>query len=166
MMFTQTVDLAKASVRSLNERLHELEPERDEERSRVLNPRGAHAIACGLRVPVTVEIEGHVGYYCAGMNQKATVIVHGNVGTGVAENMMSGLVHVNGNASQSAGATGHGGLLIVEGDASARCGISMKGIDIVVKGAFGPMNAFMAPAWNPRVFGDAGDSLGDSIYEA
>ena len=37
-----------------------------------------------------IEIEGHVGYYCAGMNKQATVIVHGNAGPGVAENMMSG----------------------------------------------------------------------------
>src|SRR5260221_2595360 len=111
MMFTQTVDLAKASVRSLNERLHALEPERDEEGWRVLNPKGAHAIACGLRVPVTGEIEGHAGDYCAGMNQKATGIVHGNVGTGGAENMMSGLVPVNGNGRQTAGAPRHCGVL-------------------------------------------------------
>jgi methylamine---glutamate N-methyltransferase subunit B len=166
VMFTQTVDLAKTSVRALNHRLHELTAEGDEGRWRILNPRGAHAIACGLRVPVTIEIEGHAGYYCAGMNQKATVIVHGNVGTGVAENMMSGMVRVNGNASQSAGATAHGGLLVVEGDASARCGISMKGIDIVVKGSVGHMSAFMAQTGNLVVCGDAGDALGDSIYEA
>ena len=49
---------------------------------RVLNPRGQHAIAAGLDVPITVEIEGHVGYYCAGMNKRATVIVHGNAGAG------------------------------------------------------------------------------------
>jgi methylamine---glutamate N-methyltransferase subunit B len=165
-MFTQTVDLTKTSVRTLNQRLHELDSESDVERWRILNPRGGHAIACGLRVPVTVEIEGHVGYYCAGMNQRATVVVHGNVGTGVAENMMSGIVHVYGNASQSAGATGHGGLLIIEGDASARCGISMKGIDIVVKGSAGHMNAFMAQAGRLVICGDAGDALGDSIYEA
>jgi glutamate synthase domain-containing protein 3 len=166
MMFTQTVDLAKTSVRALNQRLHELNAEHDEEHWRILNPRGAHAIACGLRVPLTVEIEGHAGYYCAGMNQKATVIVHGNVATGVAENMMSGIVRVNGNASQCAGATAHGGLLVVEGDASARCGISMKGIDIVVKGSAGHMSAFMAQTGNLVICGDAGDALGDSIYEA
>src|SRR5882724_2967710 len=165
-MFTQTVDLAKTSVRTLNQRLHELNAERDEERWRILNPRGAHAIACGLWVPVTVEIEGHAGYYCAGMNQKATVIVHGNVATGVAENMMSGIVHVNGNASQCAGATAHGGLLVVEGDASARCGISMKGIDIVVKGSVGHMSAFMGQSGSMVVLGDAGHVLGDSFYEA
>src|SRR5580692_5039565 len=100
------------------------------------------------------------------MNQKATVIVHGNVATGVAENMMSGIVHVHGNASQSAGATAHGGLLVVEEDASARCGISMKGIDIVIKGSVGHMSAFMAQTGNLIVCGDAGDALGDSIYEA
>jgi glutamate synthase domain-containing protein 3 len=165
-MFTQTVDLAKTSVRELNQKLHELDAERDEERWRILNPGGAHAIACGLRVPVIVEIEGHAGYYCAGMNQKATVIVHGNVATGVAENMMSGIVHVHGNASQCAGATAHGGLLVVEEDASARCGISMKGIDIVVKGSVGHMSAFMAQTGNLIICGDAGDALGDSIYEA
>jgi glutamate synthase domain-containing protein 3 len=165
-MFTETVDLAKTSVRELNQRLHELDAERDEERWRILNPCGAHAIACGLRVAVTVEIEGHAGYYCAGMNQKATVIVHGNVATGVAENMMSGIVHVNGNASQCAGATAQGGFLVVEEDASARCGISMKGIDIVIKGSVGHMSAFMAQTGNLIVCGDAGDAFGDSIYEA
>ena len=72
----------------------------------VRNPRGAHAVACGLDADVEVEIEGHVGYYCAGMNKRATVRVHGNAGVGVAENMMSGLVVVDGNASQAAGATG------------------------------------------------------------
>ena len=34
-----------------------------------LNPRGQHAIAAGIDAPVLVEIDGHVGYYCAGMNQ-------------------------------------------------------------------------------------------------
>ena len=42
----------------------------------------------------------------------------------------------------------------------------MKGIDIVVKGSVGHMSAFMAQAGNLVVLGDAGDALGDSIYEA
>ncbi len=110
----------------------------------MVNPSGAHAIACGLDADVEVEIEGHVGYYCAGMNKRATVRVHGNAGVGLAENMMSGTVIVDGNASQAAGATGRGGLLVVHGDAAARCGISMKGVDIVVRGSIGHMSAFMA----------------------
>ena len=159
-------DLSKESVRELNQALHELPTKTKLKHWRVLEPRGAHAIACGLNAEITVEIEGHTGYYCAGMNQLATVIIHGNTGVGVAENMMSGLVHVKGNASQSAGATAHGGLLIIDGDASARCGISMKGVDIVVKGSVGHMSAFMAQAGNLVVCGNAGKALGDSIYEA
>jgi glutamate synthase domain-containing protein 3 len=156
------VDLASSPVRELNSSLHGA----GSGEWRVKNPRGAHALAVGLNAPLTVRIEGHAGYYCAGMNQLATVIVEGNCGTGVAENMMSGLVHVKGNASQSAGATAHGGLLVIDGDASARCGISMKGVDIVVKGSVGHMSAFMGQTGSLVVCGNAGDALGDSIYEA
>ena len=163
----EIVDLAVTSLRELNQRLHDLGSTGAGPRNwRVLNPNGAHAIACGLDAEVEVEIDGHAGYYCAGMNKLATVRVHGNVGTGAAENMMSGHVIVDGSASQSAGATGRGGLLVIHGDASARCGISMKGIDIVVRGSVGHMSAFMAQTGRLVVCGDAGDALGDSIYEA
>ncbi|GAA2622916.1 glutamate synthase [Streptomyces vastus] len=156
------IDLAETPVRDLNQALHTP----DATSWRVLNPRGAHAVACGIREDHTVDVEGHVGYYCAGMNQHATVTVRGNAGTGVAENMMSGTVRVRGNASQSAGATAHGGLLVIDGDASARCGISMKGVDIVVGGSVGHMSAFMGQAGRLVVCGDAGEALGDSLYEA
>jgi glutamate synthase domain-containing protein 3 len=162
----ETVDLAVTPLRELNQRLHDVAHAPGPRHWRVLNPNGAHAIVCGLDADVEVEIEGHAGYYCAGMNKLATVRVHGNAGTGVAENMMSGRVIVEGGASQSAGATGRGGLLVVHGDASARCGISMKGIDIVVRGNVGHLSAFMAQTGRLVVCGDAGDALGDSIYEA
>jgi methylamine---glutamate N-methyltransferase subunit B len=163
----EVVDLAAAPLRELNRRLHELaHGASGPRRWRVENPNGAHAVACGLDADVEVEIHGHVGYYCAGMNKRATVGVHGNAGTGVAENMMSGTVVVDGNASQSAGASGHGGLLVVHGDAAARCGISMKGIDIVVEGSVGHLSAFMAQTGRLVVCGDAGEALGDSVYEA
>jgi glutamate synthase domain-containing protein 3 len=163
---TETVDLAETPLRELNRRLHELALTGGPRHWRVFNPDGAHAVASGLDAEVEVEIEGHVGYYCAGMNKRATVRVHGNAGTGVAENLMSGTVVVDGSASQSAGATGRGGLLVVRGDAAARCGISMKGIDIVVRGSVGHMSAFMAQRGCLVVCGDAGEALGDSIYEA
>jgi glutamate synthase domain-containing protein 3 len=160
------VDLARSPLRELNSRLHALAGSSEASGWRVLNPRGAHAVAVGIDAPIRIEIEGHVGYYCAGMNKLATVIVDGNAGPGVAENMMSGLVRVKGDASQNAGATAHGGTLVIEGNASGRCGISMKGVDIVVKGSVGHMSAFMAQAGTLTVFGDAGDDLGDSLYEA
>jgi glutamate synthase domain-containing protein 3 len=54
---------------------------------------------------------------------------------------------------------------VVHGDASARCGISLKGADIVVGGSIGHMSCFMAQAGRVVVLGDAGDALGDSLYE-
>jgi glutamate synthase domain-containing protein 3 len=157
-----TVDLTAEPVRTLNAALHDPSSKIYE----VRNPGGAHAVAAGVDTGITVDVRGHVGYYAAGMNDGGTITVHGNAGTGLAENMMSGTVRVTGDASQSAGATAHGGLIVIEGSASMRCGISMKGVDIVVGGSVGPMSAFMAQAGRMVVCGDAGDGLGDSIYEA
>lgn len=154
------------AVRHVNARLQGRDGPVEGRAFRLTDPGGAHAVAAGLMHPMTVEIEGHVGYYCAGMNKAADVVVHGNAGVGLAENIMSGSVRVTGNASQSAGATGHGGLLVIEGDASSRCGISMKGVDIVVGGSVGHNSAFMAQAGRLVICGDADDGLGDSIYEA
>ncbi len=159
------VNLAETSLREVNVLLRQPGDGDDDAAFRVLNPKGTHALACGLDARVHVEIEGNVGYYCAGMNQEATVVVDGSVGPGVAENMMSGHVHVKGDASQAAGATAHGGLLVIDGNAAARCGISLKGADIVVKGDVGHMSCFMAQAGTLVVCGDAGEALGDSLYE-
>jgi Glutamate synthase domain 3 len=159
-------NIAEQGVRALNERLHRLGPDSNERRFLVREPRGAHAIAVGVEEPVLIEIEGHVGFYCGGMNNGAEIVVKGHAGPGIAENMMAGSVRVIGNASQAAGATGNGGLLVIEGDASSRCGISMKGIDIVVGGSVGHMSAFMAQAGHIVVLGDTGDAFGDSLYEA
>jgi methylamine---glutamate N-methyltransferase subunit B len=161
----RTVDLADTPLRELNAALHAVDGD-GPRRWRVLNPRGAHAVAAGIDAEIEVDVEGHVGYYCAGMNKRALVRVHGNCGTGAAENMMSGTVVVDGNASQSAGASGRGGVLVIRGDAAARCGISMKGAAIVVRGSVGHMSAFMAQKGCLVVCGDAGEALGDSIYEA
>ncbi len=162
----KAVDLAATSVRELNAALHAIREGSNVARWQVLNPRGVHAVAAGVDADVTIEIDGDVGYYCAGMNKRATVNVNDIAGLGLGENMMSGLIYVKGDASQAAGATAHGGAIVIEGNASGRCGISMKGVDIIVKGSIGPMSAFMAQAGTLAVFGDAGDALGDSIYEA
>ena len=41
----------------------------------------------------------------------------------------------------------------------------MKGIDIIVKGSVGHMSGFMSQSGNMVVCGDAGEALGDSLYE-
>ncbi len=156
-------DLAEVTKRELNQTLHDAA---DGGSFEVINPRGAHAVACGITSDIEVVVRGSVGYYCAGMHQRGSVRVEGNASTGLAENIMSGTVRITGNATMSAGATGCGGLLVVGGNAGARCGISMKGVDIVVGGNVGHMSAFMAQAGNLVVCGDAAGDLGDSIYEA
>jgi len=158
-------DLATSSIRELNQALHTQHDSLTEREWTVVNPKGEHNIAVGLDAEMSVDIHGHAGYFCAGMNKTANITVHGNAGQGVAENMMSGTVRVKGDASQAAGATAQGGLLVIEGNAGARCGISMKGVDIVVKGSVGHMSCFMGQSGSLVVCGDAGEALGDSLYE-
>jgi glutamate synthase domain-containing protein 3 len=162
----QTIDLTKTELHELNQTLQHAAKAQANTAYEIENPRGAHAVAVGLDGPLSVTVKGSTGYYCAGMNKDASVTVTGSTGPGVAENMMSGIVTIEGDASQYAGATGHGGLLNIKGNASSRCGISMKGIDIVVHGNIGHMSSFMAQKGNLVVLGDAGDALGDSLYEA
>jgi len=159
-------DLSTTPLRELNSALHSLSKGANDTAFEIVNPRGSHAVAVGIDSPVSVEVRGSVGYYCAGMNDGGTVTVKGSAGPGVAENMMSGTVVIEGDASQYAGATGRGGLLVIKGNAASRCGISMKGIDIVVYGNIGHMSAFMGQSGHLVVLGDAGDALGDSLYEA
>ena len=159
-------DFKKISLSEVNEFLQNYNKKSNNRIFKITNPNGYHAICAGLKDDIEVFVDGHAGYYFAGMNMNAKITINGNVGTGVAENMMSGVVHVKGNASQSAGATAHGGTLIVDGNTSSRCGISMKGVDIIVKGSVGHMSAFMAQSGNLLICGDAGEALGDSIYEA
>ncbi|MEM1429964.1 MAG: GXGXG domain-containing protein [Pseudomonadota bacterium] len=160
------IDLSQTPLRELNAALQAQSQDTNQTAWQIDNPKGAHAIACGLDAPIEVTVKGPTGYYCAGMNKQARVHIQGNAGPGVAENMMSGTVVIDGDASQYAGATGHGGLLVIKGNASSRCGISMKGIDIVVHGNVGHMSAFMAQSGTLVVCGDAGEALGDSLYEA
>lgn len=162
----QTLDLEELGLREVNATLHAQADTTNQTAWEIVNPKGAHAIACGLDAPIEVTIKGSTGYYCAGMNQQATVRVHGSAGPGTGENIMSGKIVIEGDASQYLGATGHGGLIVVKGNASSRCGISMKGVNIVVQGNIGHMSAFMGQSGNLVVCGDAGDALGDSCYEA
>ena len=137
----EVVDLAATPLRELNQRLHDLaggDPGRAH--WRVLNPNGAHAVACGLDADVEVEVDGHVGLLLRGDEQARDRARARQRGHRPRREHDVRAGRVEGNASQSAGATGHGGLLVVHGDAAARCGISMKGIDIVVRGSVGHLS--------------------------
>lgn len=162
----QTIDLTDVGLRETNKQLHAQSDSTNQTQWEIVNPRGSHAIACGLDAPIEVTVKGSTGYYCGGMNKQATVNIAGSAGPGTGENIMSGKIVIAGDASQYLGATGHGGMIVVKGNASSRCGISMKGVNIVVQGNIGHMAAFMGQSGNIVVCGDAGDALGDSCYEA
>ena len=82
----KTIDLAKQTVRDLNQALHDQAAACTETEWEVLNPKGQHNLAVGLDQKLKVDIKGHAGYYCGGMNKEADIVVHGSAGQGVAEN--------------------------------------------------------------------------------
>ena len=61
-----TVDLNQVDVRELNQRMHDSAGGDGETAWRIVGPDGRHCIAVGLNAPLSVGVEGHVGYYCAG----------------------------------------------------------------------------------------------------
>ena len=93
------IDLNAITLREANQALQSLNGGKGTGAFRIVNPLGSHALACGLDAPLNVDIDGHVGYFCAGMNKSANIVIDGNAGQGVAENMMSGKVIVEGDAS-------------------------------------------------------------------
>ena len=66
-----TVDLAKSSLRELNQALHQIKEGSNETSWEVINPKGSHAVAAGVDAPISVDVRGSVGYYCGGMNSTA-----------------------------------------------------------------------------------------------
>src|ERR1700748_707918 len=100
----EKVDLAKVALRELNQALHQQKAGTNATSWEVVNPKGSHAVAVGVDAPISIDIKGSVGYYCAGMNKEATITVHGSAGPGVAENMMSGEVRLKGDCRHDAGA--------------------------------------------------------------
>ncbi|TIT70315.1 MAG: protein GlxC, partial [Mesorhizobium sp.] len=69
-------DLGQQSLRELNQALHNLAPGSNETAWEVLNPKGSHSVAVGVDQPVSIDVRGSVGYYCAGMNDGGTITVH------------------------------------------------------------------------------------------
>jgi glutamate synthase domain-containing protein 3 len=131
----------------------------------VRNPGARHNLGVAILQPVTVQIDGSVGYYCAGLIDGATFDVAGSAGWGLAESMMNGLVKVRGSAGNGAAAAIRGGTVVIHGDAAARLGISMKGGTVIVAGNCGYMAGFMAQKGTLIVCGDTGEAFGDSMYE-
>ena len=115
------LDLHKEGVRGINSKLQSLPKNTNEKHWVIYNPMGQHSIACGVDRPLQIDIRGHVGFYCGGMNKEAEITIHGHAGVGTAENMMSGVVWVNGqrvdqlNEDQMMSVRGDLGMIFQEG---------------------------------------------------
>jgi glutamate synthase domain-containing protein 3 len=136
-----------------------------ERRILVRNPGARHNLGVAVLTPVTLQMDGSVGYYCAGLIDGPTVEVAGSAGWGLAESMMSGHVVVRGNVGNGAAAAIRGGTVVIHGDAAARLGISMKGGTVLVTGDCGYMTGFMAQKGTLIVCGNTGEAFADSMYE-
>ena len=71
------LDLKEIGVRGVNTVLHDMSLSK-EKSYKIKNPMGQHSIACGLNAAMQVEIEGHVGFYCGGMNKYADIKIKGH----------------------------------------------------------------------------------------
>ena len=76
------LDLEQQTLREVNGILQAQSEGANETLWTIANPRGAHAIACGLDAEIDVTVKGSTGYYCGGMNERATIRVEGSVGPG------------------------------------------------------------------------------------
>ena len=84
----QELDLKALGVTAINQKLYHVPKDSNERHWVIRNPMGQHAIACGVDGPLMIDVMGHVGFYCGGMNKEAEITIHGHAGVGVAENMM------------------------------------------------------------------------------
>ena len=66
------LDVQTLGVTAINQRLQNVAAGSNETHFALEHPEGEHVLAVGLMSPITVEIMGTAGYYCAGMNQQAT----------------------------------------------------------------------------------------------
>jgi glutamate synthase domain-containing protein 3 len=133
-------------------------------RIRLLHPAARHNLGVGLPAGITLEIDGSVGYYVAGLNDGATITIQGGAGWGAAESMREGTVVIAGDVGNAVAASIREGTVVVRGSASTRAGIAMKGGMLIVAGDVGPMAGFMMQKGVMIVGGDAADGVADSMY--
>ena len=159
-----TVDCEGRTSREINSEIkHQIQ--QGENHILVRNPGARHNLGVAILKPVTIQLEGSVGYYCAGLIDGPAFEIAGSAGWGLAESMMNGHVVARGSVGNGAAAAIRGGTVVIHGDAAARLGISMKGGTVVVAGNCGYMAGFMAQKGTLVVCGDAGEAFADSMYE-
>jgi len=154
------IDCEGIGVRELNRALRN---SAGSERIRIVNQRGLHHIAAGLRSTTEIEIEDSVGYFAGTMIEGPKLRIGGNAGWFLGDNMTGGSILVEGHAGNGAGQGIYGGTLVVKGDAGDRAGALMKGGTIVIGGYAGVMTALYMMGGEAIVLGRLDDYAGESM---
>ena len=155
------LDLAKLSVREANERIREAGAGGDD--VEILNPDARHHIGVGLIHPITVQVRGSAGYFCAGLSDQAHFEVEHNVGWGLGDNMYSGSVVVGGNAGAIPGVAIRGAEIVVRGNMGSRAGQVMKAGTLCCAGNANFMAGYMMYGGRIIILGDSGERVGEDM---
>jgi glutamate synthase domain-containing protein 2 len=156
-----TLDLAKLPVREANERVREAGAAGDD--VEILNPDARHHIGVGLIHPITVQVRGSAGYFCAGLSDQAHFEVEHNVGWGLGDNMYSGSVVVGGNAGAIPGVAIRGAEIVVRGNMGSRAGQVMKAGTLCCVGNANFMAGYMMYGGRIIILGDSGERVGEDM---
>jgi glutamate synthase domain-containing protein 2 len=155
------LDLAELSVREANERIRAAGAAGDD--VEILNPDARHHIGVGLIHPITVQVRGSAGYFCAGLSDQAHFEVEHNVGWGLGDNMYSGSVVVGGNAGAIPGVAIRGAEIIVRGNVGSRAGQVMKAGTLCCAGNANFMAGYMMYGGRIIILGDSGERVGEDM---
>ena len=135
-------------------------------RARILNPRGRHSLVVGMLDHLDVAVEGDAGHYAGGCAMDPTSGSTGSPAgpparTSCRAPFASPATPASGWARPRTAARSWSRATPRPGPPSR-----LKGGTVVVAGDVGNFSAFMAQAGVLLVGGDAGEALGDSLYEA
>jgi len=155
------LDLAELPVREVNERIREAGAAGDD--VEILNPDARHHIGVGLIHPITVQVRGSAGYFCAGLSDQAHFEIEHNVGWGLGDNMYSGSVVVGGNAGAIPGVAIRGAEIVVRGNMGSRAGQVMKAGTLCCAGNANFMAGYMMYGGRIIILGDSGERVGEDM---
>lgn len=155
------IDLSDVSVREANELIRKCGEQGED--VDILNPDARHHIGVGLTSPITVNVRGSAGYFCAGLTDAAHFKVESNAGWGLGDNMYTGSVVVGGNASAIAGVAIRGAEIVIRGNMGSRAGQVMKAGTLFCGGNANFMAGYMMYGGRIIILGDSGERVGEDM---
>ncbi len=155
------IDLSNVPVREANELIRTYGEQGED--VDILNPDARHHIGVGLTSPITVNVKGSAGYFCAGLTDAARFNVESNAGWGLGDNMYTGSVVVGGNASAIAGVAIRGAEIVIKGNMGSRAGQVMKSGTLLCGGNANFMAGYMMYGGRIIILGDSGERVGEDM---